>query len=127
MKKRLVVLATVIGLAWSYLASAEITISLTDGTETRDISLNAAQTAKLETAMTYMGAKKYSLENKIDPIVENGNTVLQQTKQVIIEILQGIYLEVERESINLDATVKKQALDFSSVVVKKDTKFAVVE
>ena len=127
MKRYLAIMVAILGLTWAYSAKADVTITVTDGVETHTINLNETQSEKLDTAMAYMGAKKYRLHNKIDPIVESGNTELQQLKQVIIEIVKGIYFQVEDDEIDLEAETKKKELEFTSSVVVKDTKFVGLE
>ncbi len=123
MKKKGIVLLSILGLIWAYSAQAEMSITITDGdvtvenaTETRTINLSDNQQAKLEYAMEQMGSRKYRLASKIAPIGESGKTAFQQCKNVISGILQGIYFKVKDDSIELNAQEQKKNLNFTKAV-----------
>ena len=80
----------------SVFAADPVTITISDGTETRKINLNADQTDFLYEVMNNMKAHQYKLDDKIDPIIVSGFTELQQVRKVIIEILRGIADQANR-------------------------------
>jgi len=75
---------------FSVFGAEPVTISMTDGTETRNINLDTDQADILFEVMQDMKAHQYKLDDKIDPISVSGITELQQLRQVIIQIIRGI-------------------------------------
>lgn len=89
-----------------------VTISITDGVETRNINLTEAQTQKLIDTMNNMEAKRYRINEKILPITASGVTPLQQVRNLIIEIIKGTYYQCEKDLIQDTADTSKDSLNF---------------
>ena len=101
------------------------TISITDGNETVTIVYEGVEEIELNTAIFMMGALKYRMNERLDPVVESGNSNIEQIGLVIKSIINGIAGKIEIGKIDVEAEIEKKKVKpikpIAKILVDSDT------